>query len=564
MKIALTEFAGTAPKLDRVMLADDLAQEAVNVGFDMGLLSGALISTVPSTEFAGLPAGVQAIAKPASINARLAFTGYLKGGVYANMLAPSDTWGRVYFLGYNFNTSLYRLYFTTKDNYTAGGLTVDPTRYTLGVPAPVAPAVIYEVAIDKTALEVEAGTEVTLDMQKSAYVFTIVDAYGHEGPPSVPTAIVDLPYDAPFAARMNIPAQTFPSMNMVGGRRRFYRASFDGSTSDWQFVADLPIETLSWSDQLPLGQEGETLVSTDWVQPPEMDDFTVVNGSFLAGCRANQVMYSAYLLPHAWPESLRFPLPYTVVAIKSTLGGLFIGTNGAPFWASGTDPAAAVPVNLGLNLPCLSAASVVDMGGWVIYASHDGLVSAEAGGVTLLSGDFVDRMRWLRDFNPASIKAFGHEGDYYFSVNNSDWWVFNATAGRGLRKVTLQSIVPSAVRQVMYDSARDTTVMVVAGGKVHDVVSAQDPSQTFKWASKEFFRSPVQFSTAQVVSSQYPVTLTVTGDGVAERYVALNERPFRLKPLGRKTRWSLSVEANALARVSSFAVCQSPSELVNG
>ena len=66
MKIALTEFAGTAPKLDRVMLADDLAQEAVNVGFDMGLLSGALISTVPSTEFAGLPAGVQARSKTRS------------------------------------------------------------------------------------------------------------------------------------------------------------------------------------------------------------------------------------------------------------------------------------------------------------------------------------------------------------------------------------------------------------------------------------------------------------------------------------------------------------------
>jgi hypothetical protein len=434
----------------------------------------------------------------------------------------------------------------------------------LGVPAPIAPAIIYQVSIDKTALEVAAGTEVVLDMQKVAYVFTIVDAYGHEGPPSTPTAVVDVPYDAPFAVRMSIPSQTFSSMNMVGGRRRFYRASFDGATSDWQFVADLPIEALDWSDQLGLGQEGETLVSTDWVQPPEMSDFTVVNGSFLAGCRANQVMYSANMLPHAWPESLRFPLPYTVVAIKSTLGGLFIGTNGAPFWASGTDPAAAVPVNLGLNLPCLSAASVVDMGGWVIYASQDGLVSAEAGGVTLLSGEYVDRMRWLRDFSPESIKAFGHEGDYYFSVNNSDWWVFNAKAGRGLRKVTLQNIVPSTVRQVVYDSARDTTMLVVIGGKVHDVVSTQNPAQTFKWTSKEFRLSPVHFSTGQVVSSQYPVTLSVSADGATERYVALNERPFRLKAVGNKTRWSLSVEANALARVSSFTVCQSPAELING
>lgn len=564
MKIALTEFAGTAPKMDRVMLADDLAQEATNVGFEMGLLTGALVSTAPCADFAAIPASVVGIAKPASVNVRLAFTNAIRGGVYANMLSPSDTWGRVYFLAYNFTTALFRPFFTTKDHYTAGGLTVDPTRYALGVPAPVAPALITNVSIDKTALETAAGTEVEVDVQKVAYIFTIVDAYGHEGPPSIPTAIVEVSYVAPFAVDMTIPAQTFTSMNMVGGLRRFYRAAFDGTTSDWQFIADVPIETLAWTDRLVLGQEGETLVSEDWVQPPEMNDFTVVNGSFLAGCRANEVLYSAYMLPHAWPESLRFPLPYTVVAIKSTLGGLFIGTNGSPFWASGTDPSAAVPVNLGLNLPCLSAASVVDMGGWVIYASHDGLVSAEAGGATLLSGDYVDRMRWLRDFSPASIKAFGHEGDYYFSVNNSDWWVFNATAGRGLRKIALQNIPPSAVRQVMYDAARDTTVVLASNGKAYDIVSAQDATLSFRWTSKEFRRSPAQFSTGQVVSSQYPVTLTVSADGAAERYVATSERPFRLKAIGSKTRWSLTVEANALARISSFAICQSPSELVNG
>lgn len=561
MKITQSEFAGMAPKLDRVMLAEDLAQDSVNAGFEMGLLTGALVSAVPSTAFPWLPKNIKSIAKPSSISATFAFSGGSRGGAFANMLAPSDSWGRVYYLARK--AEKYQAWYTTNEHYLADGLTVDPLSYALGMPTPVGLPIVTGVVINRPATAVgEAPAE--LDMQKAAYCFTFVDAYGHEGPPSAPSTIVELPYDFTFAASMNVPSQTLSSVKMDGGVRRFYRAAFDGTSSDWQFVADVPIYQTTWADTIPLGQEGEVMPSTNWVRPPLMDDFAIVNGSFFAGCSDNTLMYSEYMLPHAWPESLRFPLPYSIVAIKATLGGLFVGTSGAPFWASGTDPAAAVPVNLGMNFPCMAADSVVDMGGWVIYASQDGLVSAEAGGVTLLSGEFIDRMRWLRDFNPASIKAFGHEGDYYFSVNNSAWWVFNATEGRGLRKVTLSNIAAGTPRFILYDAARDTTVVLAANGVVYDIVSQQDATLRLKWVSKERRSNPTKFSTGQVVSTVYPVTLTVTADGVPEQYVAQNERPFRLKANGDHNRWTLGVEANALARISSFSICQSPSELING
>lgn len=560
MKITQSEFAGMAPKLDRAMLAEDLAQESVNAGFEMGLLTGALVSAVPSPVFPELLPNIKSIAKPPSINAAFALSWGSRGGAFANMLAPSDSWGRVYYLARN--GAKYQAWYTTNEHYVAEGLTTDPLSYSLGVPLPVGLPIVTGVAITRPPVA-PGGDPVVLDMQKTAYCFTFVDAYGHEGAPSAPSHIVELPYDAPFAASITVPSQTLAGINMDGGVRRFYRASFDGSSSEWQYVADVAIYETSWSDTVPLGQEGEVMPSANWVGPTLMDDFAAVNGSFFAGSRDNVLMYSEYMLPHAWPESLRFPLPYAIVAIKATLGGLFIGTTGAPFWASGTDPAAAVPVNLGMNYPCIAADSVVDMGGWVIYASQDGLVSAEAGGVTLLSGEFVDRMRWLRDFNPAFIKAFGHEGDYYFSVNSTDWWVFNATEGRGLRKVTLANIAAGTPKHILYDAARDTTVVLAANGVAYDIVSQQDASLKLKWISKERRSNPTKFSTGQVVSTVYPVTLTVTADGVAEHYVAQNERPFRLKANGDHNRWTLGVEANALARISSFSICQSPSELIN-
>ena len=563
-----------APRIAATALAEDLATDAVNVGFDEGLLTGALATTSPNAEFAATPAITKAIAKPTASNARLALSWRSNGNAFANLLAPSDQWGRVYMLQYVALNQKYRAVFTTKDHYTANALTINPTTYSLGIPQPWKPAVVKTVAIDKSAFDkieqvtaedgsvttVTTPADVALDMQRTAYVFTIVDSYGHEGVPSNPSAIIELPYDAPFRVDLTFPPQTVLA-NMESGYRRLYRAAFDGSESQWQFVADVPWSQLTYSDYLPLGQEAEALVSADWAEPPLMQDMVVVNGAFLASFDENRLAYSAYMLPHAWPESQRFPLPYEIVAIKATTGGLFIGTKGSPFWASGADPSAAVPVNLGANYPCLSARSVVDMGGYILYATQDGIVSVEAGGANLVSADFIDRMRWQRDFAPAGIVAFGHEGDYFFSVGNQ-WWVFNPTEGRGLRKVSLADVSPAQLRAVTYDAARDTTMLLRTDGKVFDIVSRQS-EQPFTWKSKVHRLSPVGYSTGQVVSSVYPVTLHVESDDQTRTYQVLDERPIRLAASGRATHWALGVTAPAAARVSRLAVCQSPVELLS-
>ena len=572
MKITVNQFAGMAPKLDPAALADDLAQIAHNVSFEPGVVTGEMAS-VTASAFGVVPSAAKSIARPPTIDTRFAFTYDTRGEAFANMLAPSDVWGRVYFL--RPRGGKYMPSYTTKDHYTVGGLNTDPTAFDLGMPRPAGKIFVFEPFIDMSgyittetvvdaegnATTVEVGGDTKLDKQRVAYIFTFVDSYGHEGLPSDPSDPVELPYDAPFSVGMMFPAQGI-SANMASGYRRVYRAAFDGSTSVWQFIGDIPFTHTVWDDTVPLGTEGEALVSGDWAQPPLLQGMAVVNGAFLAGFDGNMLSYSAYMLPHAWPESHRFPLPYSVVAIKSTLGGLFIATNGAPFWASGTDPESAVPVNLGKNFPCISARSVVDMGGSVIYATHDGLVIADATGVELATAPYIDRLTWLRDFSPANITAFGHEGEYYFSVGSS-WWVFSTYEGRGLRKTTLGGLSGSSVRQVFYDSPRDTTVILSTDGVLRDIVSAQT-GEDFRWRSKRFRISPTHFSTGQVVATKYPVTLRVGCDDLIEEYEVLSERPIRLKALGLRNNWWLEVEAQATARVSSMGVAQSPAELIYG
>lgn len=570
MKIQLSEFSGVAPKLADTALAEDLAQEATNVDFEAGVLTGASVKAVPNSDFGVLPARVTSVAKPTASKALLAFTTRSKGVAVANLLAPSDSWGRVYFLSYREDVGKYRAMYTVEQNYTPGSVTVDPVSYALGMSKPWYPPAIAGVEIDKSAFAAPppgpdeelppAEPDIELDYQITAYVYTLVDTYGHEGVPSAPTENIALPYNAPFKVNFVFQFQPVGQTDITSGFRRLYRAAFGGGASRWQFVADIPWSQLTYTDELPLGMESEELISMDWAEPPSMEDFVVVNGAFLACFEGNRVHYSEFKLPHAWPEANCFSLPHDIVGIKSTLGGLFVGTKGVPFWASGSDPSSAIPVNLGANLPCVSAESIVDMGDFVVYASQDGLVAANPAGAQVITTEFMDRVSWLRDFNPGGIRAFAHEGGYYFSSSSGDWWVFTP-GGRGLRKITLANILPSAVKQVFYDAERDTTFVLRTDGTVLDIVSGQDESLDFKWTSKTFRTSPTAFSTAQVLSTVYPVLLHVVADGEVREYTVESEAPLRLAAIGYHTRWALGVSADAPARIMRIAVSQSPSEL---
>lgn len=542
MKIALSEFGGMAPKIEPRRLADKLATLATNTGFDSGALGAATLGSQTSTAFTGLSTAVRSILRPANSATRLAFTSDTTGEAFASLVAPSDQWGRIYY------TTALGPRFTVRDNYVEGGLTTNPVSYKLGVKTPQ-----YQAVVGTPAYTLPPG--VVADLVKVAYVFTFVDKYGHEGAPSKATTIVDLPTNVAFTCRLNFTAESLPDTNVSGAVRRIYRATFDGSSSAWQFLADVPLANASWTDNIPLGQEGEELISLDWVPPPVLTQMVPMASNFAAGFHDHYLCYSELRLPHAWPEDYRFPLKYKIVGLKPTQNGLLVATTGKPYWAFGADPASAVPVEIDANHPCLSARSLVDMGGYVVYASYDGLVAVDGSTVKVITSDWIDRLTWLRDFAPANMVAFAHEGRYVFSVGNQ-WWVFDPADGAGFSTLTGLGVSPSNLRQAYYDAYRDTTVLLGLSGVAQDVVSVQ--SASFVWASKTFETPPVSFGVGRVLSTTYPVTLRLTADSTTTAYTVTNERPFRLKAQ-RATRWKLQLEGSG--RITDVTIAQSPDEL---
>jgi len=546
MKIALNEFGGMAPGIDPHVLADKLATEAHNVSFASGALGESTVTAVSSPAFPGLNSACRSILRPGNDDTRLQFTQVTSGSAFASLLSVSDNWGRIYF-----NAASGARY-TVSDNYTKGGLTLNPVNYKLGVPTPK-----YQPVVGKPAYTAVSGT--SPDLSYVAYVFTFVDKYGHEGAPSAPSTKVELPNDLAFTCRLTFTAESLPEFPITNAVRRIYRAAFDGTTSEWQFIADVPVATASWTDNVPLGNEGEALVSTDWVPPPDgLQHMTPVAANFVAGFYSNYLCYSEALLPHAWPEAYRFPLKYPVVGMAATQNGLLVATKGKPYWCSGADPASAIPVELDANHPCLAAKSIVDMSGFVIYASYDGLVAVTGSDIKVITAEFIDRRTWLGDFAPAEIVAFAHEGRYVFSVG-AKWWMFDPADGGGFVTLGLTSVLPTGLRQAYYDAMRDTVVLLDVAGRAFDVVSGSGGA--FRWKSKVITTPPVSFGYGRVLSTAYPVTVTVTADGASRNYVATDRRPFRLAGGRLNSEWQLTIEAPAGARVTEIGMGQSPQEL---
>lgn len=543
MKISLSEFGGMAPKIEPRRLSEKLATLANNAGFESGVVAPATIGTQPSIDFAGMPASVRSILRPANSDTRLAFTSDTTGEAFASLVAPSDKWGRIYY------TTALGPRFTVADNYTAGGLTTNPVSYRLGVPLPK-----YAITVGTPSYTVAAGE--AADLIKAAYVFTYVDKYGHEGAPSPVSTVVDLPFDIAFKCQLSFVAESLPDTNVSGAVRRIYRAAYDGSTSAFQFVADVPVALAAWTDEVPLGEEGEELISTDWVPPPVLQQMVPVASNFVAGFHGNILCYSESRLPHAWPEAYSYPLKYEIVGMKPTQNGLLIATTGKPYWGFGADPASAVPVELDSNHPCLSAKSLVDMGGYVIYASTDGLVAVAGQDVQVMTAEYVDRLTWLRDFSPADIVAFAYEGRYVFSVG-STWWVFDPAEGVGFSTLGELAVPPAQLRQAYYDAKRDVTVLLDINGVAFDVVSKS--GARFVWRSKTFETPPVSFARARVLSTDYPVTLRATSDEQVDEYQVPNDRPIPLRGGRACTRWVIEVEG--AGRVTDVSLAQSAREL---
>lgn len=570
MRIA--QFEGMAPRLDPSRLAEGLAAECTNASFHRGAL-GALplgYQTIDldslESESVGALTAAKGLFYSQMAKAWFAFDYPVFNGV-DSLIAPEDNYSRVYFANEQLGPRVLGA-----QEYTQNAVNKNPLSYRLGVPFPHQAPTVEVTDIGIPAEDMEDAIR-----QRVFYIYTLVDNFNHEGPPSAPSNHADLPTEYSFEVTVTTPVSGFDtadrSFDPQWSLKRFYRATQGTQGADYQYVGQVPIDQEVFIDTVLFGDEQEVIPSEDWLPPPEeIKHLDAVGSNFLAGFYGNLLCFSEVKLPHAWPTAYRFPLRYQIIAIKSTSNGLFIGTSGKPYWAFGADPQSAVPQEMDYDYPCLSELSIAEINGVVIYSSHDGLVGIDGREARLLTKDMFSTEDW-KNLNPSTIKGFSFEGRYYFYTDSEQKvYSLDPTNPKSLTYVEIPSGLGVAFADMQgfsRDLVNDLTYLVVSGSDGSYLVELKNQaSAQVTWKSPVFRGPPRAYTMGQVIASDYPVDLTVFSDGQTFTHQVTSRLPFRLPPWRLADNWqvelSFSSEGSTRRCVYGVSLVRSGEELIDG
>lgn len=224
--------------------------------------------------------------------------------------------------------------------------------------------------------------------ESRAYLYTMVSAYGEEGPPSTPTVLNG---SSTGTWTITIPA---PPAGINTGRDlvyyRIYRTVTDASgNATYYQVGQVPINfagTVTFNDAALDANitANQQLPSINYAEPPSDLQGVVMMANGIAAGWSNQreIWFSEQYLPHAWPAVYALTVDYPVVGLTANGSSLNIMTEGCPFIATGTTPDTMTIGKITANEPCIGRSSIVAAGEGAYYASPNGYILLNTGGTT--------------------------------------------------------------------------------------------------------------------------------------------------------------------------------------
>lgn len=333
--------------------------------------------------------------------------------------------------------------------------------------------------------------------------------------------------------------------------RRIYRAT----SGVFLFVAEIPVASTSYTDNILAEDLGEELPSLTWLPPPDtLKGLINLPGGIMAGFTGRDVYFCDPYRPHAWPVQYMQSLDFPVVGLGRMDTTLAVVTTGTPYFIQGSSPDSMVVVKSDLEQACASKRSIVSLNGAVIYASPDGLVSLSPSGSKIITEKYFTRAQWQALFLPSSIYAYQHDMKYFGFYNNgttSGGFIYDGSTGEF---VTHDIYVAAGYNDQQVDK------LFLAGSDRAVKVWGAGAAKTITWKSKKFTMPQVMgFSCAQLEAESYPVTLKVYSAGtLVHTQTVAGRTPFRL-PVAPSREWEFQIEGSN--EVFSLAVAQSFEEL---
>jgi hypothetical protein len=540
-------FKGTAPKLAARLLADGAAKTAVNCRLDSGDLAPIRgLSNITSTvESAGAENSLYKYDTVGGVDQWFRWdedVDVVRSPIAAN------TFNRVYFTGDSVDEKRPR---STYNVVAVGGGTVYPSvSFRLGIPAPTSAPTMTVVG----SAPAETDNEVK---EARSYVYTFVSLNGEEGPPSPPSAVLDL-YPTSQTVNLTTMETGLPVSSDINVKN-IYRTVTSTAGTFYMYVDSVVLANQVYPDSKTALEVGGVLPSTEWVAPPAgMIGLTSLSNGILAGFKDNEVMFCEPFMPHAWPTKYRMSTDYSIVAIKAVGSSLIVTTKAYPYVVQGTHPSNMTISRMRENQSCVSKRSIVNMGSHVMYASPDGLVSA-SGTSAVLSTDMVfSRTQW-QALKPETIHGYMYEGNYiglYTVSGVQKGFIFNP-------KTSLLSDLTgvTALTGGYSDPEDDALYFIDSSSQIKQFDSGSEI--TYEWHSKQYkLGRPINMAVAQVEAESYSnITISVYAEsGLVHSQAVLNERAFRLPSGYRSNQFEVKLVGTDI--INSVSVATSMSDII--
>ncbi len=312
-----------------------------------------------------------------------------------------------------------------------------------GTPKMIVNGTSYELAIPRPTAKVTAQVNGTPDVNLSStvlFAYTWVTEFDEETEPSpVSDGVL-------WSPGLSVTLSGFgaPPTGRAVNRMRIYRTQTSAlGTTTLYFIAERAASTADFLYDEKTYPMNEPLPSTDYNAPPgDLSGLVALPNGFMAAFSGKKVYFCERYRPHAWPEKYVMTVDYPVVGLGVFGSAVAVLTKGMPYVMQGTSPDSMTSQRLEVNLPCLGAQSIVDLGYSVAYASPQGLVTISQSGAVIASTNLVTMDQW-RAMQPESFVAGQYSGRYMASY---DYAGIDGVQERGMIIFDLSGAQPFLVR----------------------------------------------------------------------------------------------------------------------
>lgn len=350
------------------------------------------------------------------------------------------------------------------------------------------------------------------EKETRAYVYTYVNIYGEEGPPSAPTVITTSPL---LGANVTTKLDTVTGYATIK-EIRIYRTPSGSAIAEYFYVGSYAAlgqnpGNYVFSDTVKGEQLNESLASLNWYAPPTgLAGLMSLPNGILCAWKGNELWFSEPYKPHAWPPQYVKPLDATIVGGIVHGSGAVITTVKQPYIVSGVSPDSMTVTRLNVDQAGVSKWSLAVVDGSVMYASHDGLVVLHGGMASLAQGQrFFTRDVWRERY------ASGLSG-MRFSTWDGRLVVFHGSGAftpfmiRTDEADGTMTDLPALNAQCAFVSQLSDQFYYAQGSTLYQFNGGSDLTAT--WQSRELvLPTPYSFGMLQAVcTGQWTLTLTAS------------------------------------------------------